>query len=337
MGRQHQFRRYTTSSKPPVKHTYSKAHRKHTYFHGEQMRQRYCQPTGTKARNGQPIRRTIHDVLRELDAIYDKSDPDTSHSQLAHACQTAEALKDLLDPDDNTKLKDDISVKDLFSTKEWDALPAQTQRRYENKMLHELYPEITDWSWLPLIGFIHDMGKVLASPQWGSLSQWSVVGDTFPVGAPFSSSNVFYTQGFFKSNPDLTVTNTRRDYVGRYKKHCGFDNVFMSFGHDEYMYAVLNRTHHHLPAHALYIVRYHSFYPWHTPKNGERGYEDLANRQDRDMLPLLKAFQPADLHTKQRAIPDIEALRSYCDALIDKWIPGRANSTYALRAPKITW
>jgi hypothetical protein len=35
---------------------------------------------------------------------------------------------------------------------------------YEDaKYLHNLYPDIEDWDWLILVGFIHDLGKVLLS------------------------------------------------------------------------------------------------------------------------------------------------------------------------------
>ena len=36
--------------------------------------------------------------------------------------------------------------------------------------------------WFHLVGFIHDLGKVLAHPALGSQPQWAVVGDTFPTG-----------------------------------------------------------------------------------------------------------------------------------------------------------
>jgi inositol oxygenase len=45
--------------------------------------------------------------------------------------------------------------------------------------LRERFPEE---DWLHLCGLLHDMGKVLSLPSFGSLPQWAVVGDTYPVG-----------------------------------------------------------------------------------------------------------------------------------------------------------
>ena len=52
--------------------------------------------------------------------------------------------------------------------------------------------------WLVLTGFIHDLGKVLC--LFGE-PQWAVVGDTFPVGCPYSPK-VVYSE-FFAANPDM--------------------------------------------------------------------------------------------------------------------------------------
>ena len=54
--------------------------------------------------------------------------------------------------------------------------------------------------------------------------------------------------------------------------------MFMSWGHDEYMAQVLenNLDKHQLPDEAIYMIRFHSFYPWHTPKSKTRGYQEYA-------------------------------------------------------------
>ena len=59
--------------------------------------------------------------------------------------------------------------------------------------------------------------------------------DTFPVGCRFSEKIVY--PEFFKSNPDY-YNPAYNSLYGIYKANCGLDNVFMSFGHDEYMYMV---------------------------------------------------------------------------------------------------
>lgn len=117
---------------------------------------------------------------------------------------------------------------------------------------------------------IHDLGKVLS--LFGE-PQWAVVGDTFPVGCAFSNEIVF--PEYFDANRDRHDEKlcTR---LGIYKQNCGLDQVLMSWGHDEYNYHV---TKNYLPIEAQYILRYHSFYTWHTA--GE--YEYLTNVQDREI------------------------------------------------------
>lgn len=87
----------------------------------------------------------------------------------------------------------------------------------------------------------------------------------------------------------------------------------MSFGHDEYLYQVLK---HHkvsvlalrgavdarrqaigavqgcrLPPEALYMIRYHSFYPWHTKGD----YAHLASQYDHAMLEQIHLFKYSTL------------------------------------------
>ncbi len=55
-----------------------------------------------------------------------------------------------------------------------------------------------DKEWFQLTGLIHDLGKVMAF--YGE-PQWSVVGDTFPVGCAVQRS-VVYSDWSFKDNGD---------------------------------------------------------------------------------------------------------------------------------------
>lgn len=43
---------------------------------------------------------------------------------------------------------------------------------------------------------------------------------------------------------------------GMYSPHCGLDSVTMSWGHDEYLYRVLENHGHSLPDEALAMIRY---------------------------------------------------------------------------------
>jgi inositol oxygenase len=162
--------------------------------------------------------------------------------------------------------------------------------------------------WFVLTAFVHDLGKVLCS--YGE-EQWAVVGDTFPVGCAHSDRIVF--PQFFEANPDSKDPryNTR---LGVYSEGCGISNVHMSFGHDEYLYEV---TKAYLPEPAQYMIRYHSFYPWHR----EGAYEYFMDDKDRAMLPWVKEFNPYDLYSKSEAAPDTEALKPYYQELIAKYFP----------------
>jgi inositol oxygenase len=162
--------------------------------------------------------------------------------------------------------------------------------------------------WFVLTGFIHDLGKILC--LFGE-PQWAVVGDTFPVGAAYSDKIVFHK--FFADNPDYQ--NPRyQTRLGIYRENCGLDHVFMSWGHDEYLYHIVKD---YLPKEALYMIRYHSFYPAH--KEGE--YDYLMNDEDRAMFKWVKAFNPYDLYTKSSQRPNLQELRPFYDDLIREFFP----------------
>jgi inositol oxygenase len=162
--------------------------------------------------------------------------------------------------------------------------------------------------WYVLTGLIHDLGKILC--LWGE-PQWAVVGDTFPVGCRFSESIVFHE--FFAANPDAT----RPEYatgLGIYAAGCGLDNVFLSWGHDEYLYHVVRR---YLPAPGLAMIRWHSCYPIHR----EGAYDGLLTDADRRLLAWVRDFNQFDLYTKRDERMDVAALRPYYQDLIDRYFP----------------
>ena len=263
------------------------------------------------------LKKTIWEVIKLLETIIDESDPDTDESQLVHACQTTALIICKYFQYGSTMLKTDIDIKNLFTELEWHHLPLDVKKMYP-KYLHELYSDIDDWGWFPITGFIHDLGKVLMIKEFGGLEQWSVVGDTFPVGCRFIHKNIFYHKKFHHNNPDYG----KYDTYGIYKSNCGFNKIHMSYGHDEYLASVLEINNTKLPKEAIYIIRFHSFYAWHSPKNSYlRGYSHLANDYDWKMLPLLKAFQKTDLYSKKNSNSDnIEQLKIIFNPLIEKYI-----------------
>jgi inositol oxygenase len=164
--------------------------------------------------------------------------------------------------------------------------------------------------WFILTGLIHDLGKILC--LYGE-PQWAVVGDTFPVGCAYADGIVF--KDFFQDNPDSQ--NPRyQTRAGVYEEGCGLENVHLSWGHDEYLYHVVKD---HLPDEALYMIRYHSFYPAHR----ERDYEYLMNDRDRAMFDQVRAFNPYDLYTKSHEKPDVKKLRPFYEELIAEYFPAK--------------
>ena len=162
--------------------------------------------------------------------------------------------------------------------------------------------------WMILTGFIHDLGKCLClygEPQWG------VVGDTYPVGCAWSE-HIVYHQYFF-NNPDRLVPRYQDKY-GIYEPHCGLENLHMSFGHDGYIGEVMKP---YLPDEALYMLRFHSFYPWH--KHG--AYDHLCNDKDRSMKEWVLKFNRYDLYSKGHAKPDMARLKPYYDDLFAEFLP----------------
>lgn len=172
-----------------------------------------------------------------------------------------------------------------------------------------------DKDWFHLVGLIHDLGKVMA--LWGE-PQWSTVGDTFPVGC-FPSEDIVFGVDNFKGNPDLCNEkfNTR---LGIYKENCGLKNTIMSWGHDEYLYRVLTSSQNkcRIPEEGLYMIRFHSFYPWHSCG----AYDYLTDNKDEEMKEWVCEFNKFDLYTKCPDFPDIEDIKPYYQNLIDKYVPG---------------
>lgn len=153
--------------------------------------------------------------------------------------------------------------------------------------------------WMQLTGLIHDLGKLLYF--FGAQGQWDVVGDTFPVGCAFDE-RIIYPETF-KGNPDYNheIYGTKN---GIYYPEIGLDNIMLSWGHDEYLYHIV-KDQSTLPPEALAMIRYHSFYPWHSAG----AYTDFMDEHDQAMLDAVRAFNPYDLYSKSDDIPTVEELK----------------------------
>ncbi|KZT04520.1 myo-inositol oxygenase [Laetiporus sulphureus 93-53] len=165
--------------------------------------------------------------------------------------------------------------------------------------------------WMQAAGLVHDLGKLLFF--FDAQGQWDVVGDTFVVGCKYSDKIIYHET--FAGNPDSKDSIYSSEY-GVYAPHCGLENVMLSWGHDEYLYHVL-KNQSSLPVDALYMIRYHSFYPWHR----EGAYSHLTNADDERALVAVKAFNPYDLYSKSDDPVDPVKLKPYYEELIAKFFP----------------
>lgn len=257
------FRDFTSNNAyyERVKETYRLMHTHQTYDYAKGKKESWCQFNRAEM--------TCLEVLEQLNALVDESDPDVDIPNSLHAFQTAERIR-------------------------------------------EVHP---DNEWFQLTGLIHDIGKIMAI--WGE-PQYSTVGDTFVLGCEFSDEIVFGTESF-KENPDYTNPKYMSK-CGVYEEGCGLENVVMSWGHDEYLYNVLKNTPQcTLPEEALFIIKNHSFYPWHTGK----AYQYLNNDKDNEMLKWVLEFNKFDLYSKADKEPNMEELVPYYQSLIDKYVPGK--------------
>ncbi|KAK5148880.1 hypothetical protein LTR04_000393 [Oleoguttula sp. CCFEE 6159] len=164
--------------------------------------------------------------------------------------------------------------------------------------------------WFQLTGLVHDLGKLLFF--FDAQGQWDVVGDTFPVGCAFDEGIIY--PDTFKGNPDHDheIYGTKH---GIYSPGCGLDNVMLSYGHDEYLHGILKEQS-TLPDEALAMIRYHSFYPWHSAG----AYTWMMNDKDKKALEAVRAFNPYDLYSKSDEVPKVEDLKDYYMDLIDEYI-----------------
>ena len=166
--------------------------------------------------------------------------------------------------------------------------------------------------WMQLTGLIHDLGKLLFF--FDAQGQWDVVGDTFPVGCAFDD-RIIYGNKSFEDNRDFTDPIYSSEH-GIYTTGCALDSVMLSWGHDEYLYHIC-KTQSTLPKEALAMIRFHSFYPWHSAG----AYRWMMGPGDEESLAAVKAFNPYDLYSKSDEKPKVADLKDYYMELIDEYFP----------------
>ncbi len=173
--------------------------------------------------------------------------------------------------------------------------------------------------WMQLVGLIHDLGKIMY--LWGSdedgtsqNEQWGLVGDIFVVGCELPDSCVF--PEFNQLNPDMQDERYNTQY-GMYDQNCGLDKLSLAWGHDEYLYRVLlNHPGNAIPKEGMVMIRYHSFYPWHTGSN----YTHLLNEDDHQYLKWIQDFNQYDLYSKNDRQYKLEEVWDYYEPIVYKYL-----------------
>jgi len=173
--------------------------------------------------------------------------------------------------------------------------------------------------WMQLTGLIHDLGKVMF--LWGcdeegtsQAEQWGMVGDVFVVGCKLPDTCVY--PEFNALNSDMANSDYNTD-LGIYKAGCGLDNVELAWGHDEYLFQVLqNHRTNNLPEEAMVMIWYHSFYPWHTGGS----YKQLLCEKDEQYLEWIRDFNKYDLYTKCNKTYDLEEVKEYYKPIAEKYL-----------------
>ena len=202
------------------------------------------------------------------------------------------------------------------------ALPNSEHAYQAAAMARRLRP---DDPYFQVAALIHDIGKVLLLPDGPAPDHepWETVGDTFIVGEPLPTSSPCYD-----SSPLHARKQARMYPVG-----CGLRNVDISWGHDEYLFRVLegNAHLHSLPPEYCQAIRLHSLYPWHT----DGAYRHLMDARDRETLPLVNDLNQCDLYSKNDVVVD-ETARLYFNRLLEivfphciAWAPAHVAVTHA--------
>jgi len=73
----------------------------------------------------------------------------------------------------------------------------------------------------------------------------------------------------------------------------------------------------YLPEPALYMLRYHSFYPAH--RHG--AYRHLMSSHDEKMFDWVNKFNPYDLYSKGTEKPNLKELKPFYEDLIAEFFP----------------
>jgi inositol oxygenase len=228
-----------------------------------------------------------YDLWKSFEMLNSK---DFSEPLFDRSCKNAHNLKKFIN-EKNQIL--DINTSDLFSKIEWSTLATKNKILYGTTFKH-LYSHIKNWDWLPLVGLIVNIGKLLALEEFGKADLSLILCEIFPLGCEISRECMFYEEckQIIKKNYDSRNSSKYHSRYGKYKQFCGFENLNMSYSHISFIINQLAKyRNNRIPQEGMYLLRFCLFTAWHSPKESiHRGYPYLANNYDWKMLPLLKLF-----------------------------------------------
>jgi hypothetical protein len=277
------------------------------------------------------INMTMNEALNNMNGYNDPSDPDADDN-LIHAYQTAQRIRELYPDDFNlqvTGLIHDVG-KILYQWNEpdWavvgDTFPVGCA--FSDKCVYsEFFAENPDK--YDLYGIYHEnigLDDKRESPTPVGLDDKRE--SPTPVGLDDKrESPTPVGLDDKRESPTPVGLDDKRESptpVGLDDKResptpVGLDDLTMTYGHDEYLYQVLQNNEHLLPLHYQRLIRFHSFYPLHR----EGAYTHLLNSEDWLFLPKLKEFSSFDLYSKQDQEEITEEVKLYYDKLLNKIFP----------------
>ena len=244
--------------------------------------------------------------------IYEKDTPQYFCYKEMHENQTLEFVKKKKEQYSSLKnykmtMKEALVMLDSFiDPSDPDVDVENSIHAYQTaERIRKKYPNNKEYQ---IIGLIHDLGKILFSLGEPS---WAVTGDTYVVGCKFPESIVYYDT--LKDNPDFN----KYDELGIYDEHCGLENLHLSYGHDEYLYQILKQNDNKISEKYMNVIRYHSFYPWHT----EGDYKQFMNESDKEILKDVIEFNEFDLYSKEDDTNITNEIKQYYDTILSEYFP----------------
>lgn len=199
--------------------------------------------------------------------------------------------------------------------------------------------------WAPLVGLMHDLGRLLSHPKcasapaamhaacapaaapphshwarcrWGSEPAWAVTSESYPLGCRFAETISGYF--FLHACPDRRCS-AYASPAGIYRAGCGLDSTHFTWTGPEYLSLVLAQNGARLPFAATFLLRYQNF----ESAISDGAYRLLMSDADSRCLPLLRKFAAVKRAAAAGAGPPHACshaeLVALCTAAMHKYFP----------------